>query len=254
MEIVSAGLTDVGRKRSNNQDHFTCLNDIGLYLVADGMGGHAAGEVASETAVNVISDFVRDALEEEDGAPFPSSTRMDHYQEILVTSVHLANQTISSLSADNPVYEGMGTTLSGMLIRGDQACLVHVGDSRVYRLRGDDLRILTTDHSWVNEQLRRNIITAEEARTHRLRNVITRALGHKMDLEVDSFVEPIESGDVFLICSDGLNSMIEDEEIRRVLAENGEDPRAVCRLLIDRANAAGGDDNVTLVVVRVEKN
>jgi len=252
MRVLTAGLTDVGMKRTGNEDNFASCEDVGLFVVADGMGGHAAGEVASSTAIKVITDYVRGALEEA-GPSDAGSSRFDPEtcRKILATSVQLANETICGLASENPTFEGMGTTLSGLLLNGSRACMVHVGDSRIYLLRGGQLTLLTSDHSWVNEQLQRNIITAEEAKTHRWRNVITRALGHKVDLEVDTRVEKMEPGDCFLLCSDGLTGMVDEETIHKVLLDMSDDPQAACRRLVDLANDAGGFDNITLIIVKV---
>ena len=252
MRVLTAGLTDVGMKRTGNEDNFASCEELGLFVVADGMGGHAAGEVASGTAIQVITDYVRGALEEA-GPPDAGSSRFDPEtcQKILATSVQLANETICGLASENSTFEGMGTTLSGLLLNGSRACMVHVGDSRIYLLRGGQMTLLTSDHSWVNEQLQRNIITAEEAKTHRWRNVITRALGHKVDLEVDTRVEKMEPGDCFLLCSDGLTGMVDEETIHKVLLDMSDAPQAACRRLVDLANDAGGFDNITLIIVKV---
>jgi PPM family protein phosphatase len=251
MRVVAAGLTDVGMKRTGNEDSFALCEDLGLYLVADGMGGHAAGEVASGTAVQVITDYVRGTLEEMPPRESEQRCEPETWHKILVTGVQLANETICGLASENATYEGMGTTLSGAILNGSRVFVVHVGDSRVYLLRAGELRQLTTDHSWVNEQLQRNIITPEEARTHRWRNVITRALGHKVDLEVDSIVEDVVQGDCLLLCSDGLTGMVDEETIRKTLLDMSDNPKAACRRLVDLANDAGGFDNVTLIVVKV---
>jgi len=252
MRVLTAGLTDVGMKRTGNEDNFASCEELGLFVVADGMGGHAAGEVASGTAIQVITDYVRGALEEA-GPPDAGSSRFDPEtcQKILATSVQLANETICGLASENSTFEGMGTTLSGLLLNGSRACMVHVGDSRIYLLRGGQMTLLTSDHSWVNEQLQRNIITAEEAKTHRWRNVITRALGHKVDLEVDTRVEKMEPGDCFLLCSDGLTGMVDEETIQKVLLDMSDAPQAACRRLVDLANDAGGFDNITMIIVKV---
>jgi protein phosphatase len=249
MRILSAGLTDVGRKRSGNEDCLECVDKIGLYLVADGMGGHAAGEVASHTAVSVMRDFLSELLPEASTSECPDDARMEEYRALLEKAVFRANERIFTLGSEDAKLDGMGTTLSGALIRDNRLCWAHVGDSRIYRLRDGSLQLLTVDHSWVNEQLLRNMITEEEARNHRWRNVITRAIGHRSDLEVDTGVDEVLPGDVYLLCSDGLTGMVDNERMEGVLREM-KAPADACRLLVDMANEAGGLDNITVIVLQ----
>lgn len=250
MRVVSCGLTDVGLKREGNEDSLICLDDPGLYAVADGMGGHAAGEVASQTAVAVVADSVRQALAQaaQPGTVLEPGQR---HVQVLEQSVLQANQRICTLSQENPSYGGMGTTFSGLLLGDGRAAIAHVGDSRIYLLRDGDFSAVTNDHSWVNEQLQRHVITAEEARTHRWRNVITRALGNRLDLEVDTDSLVLRPGDVFLLCSDGLSGMVPDTALAKALKTMGEDPLDTAHDLVDQAKDAGGDDNITLVILRV---
>jgi protein phosphatase len=252
MRVVSCGLTDVGLKREGNEDSLLCLDDVGLYAVADGMGGHAAGEVASQTAVAVVSDFVRQALTQA-ADPGNAGDPGQRQVQILERSVLQANEAICRLSQDNPRYGGMGTTFSGLLVRDGKAAVAHVGDSRIYRLRDGDFSAVTNDHSWVNEQLQRRAITAEEARTHRWRNVITRALGNRLDLEVDTENLTLRPGDVFLLCSDGLSGLVPDTALSQALKAMGESLLDTAHDLVDRAKDAGGDDNITLVILRVQE-
>jgi protein phosphatase len=173
MIVRSFGITDVGLKRSHNEDNFYRSDELGIYLVADGMGGHAAGEVASNTAIQSIAEFAeRFAKDRSLTWPFGFDNRLSEEGNALITGIQLANQTLCKMQQQQTELTGMGTTLAALRITGDQALIAHVGDSRVYRLRGDSFELLTSDHSWVNEQLQKNIITAEEARTHRYRNVI----------------------------------------------------------------------------------
>jgi serine/threonine protein phosphatase PrpC len=255
MRIVSSGLTDVGMKRDHNEDSFACSDELGLYLVADGMGGHAAGEVASKTAMSIVFDFVGRSQHESDKIwPFKIDSGMGPLQDLLVTGVHIANRTIRDLALGSSRLSGMGTTLVGVLTRNDIAHIVHVGDSRAYLLRGEKFEALTRDHSWVEEQLRRNMITEEEARNHRFRNVITRALGNREEVEVDSLQVGLEPGDLFLLCTDGLTGPVKNGDLGRIVVEGRDDPPALCRRLVDAANAAGGPDNITLVLLRVEED
>jgi len=252
MRIVSAGLTDLGKCRLHNEDSFAFSDEQGLYIVADGMGGHAAGEIASRTAVSVIFDFVSHQFTKGDATWPPGiDASLDHHHQVLMAAAHAANQCLCNLSEKNAQYTGMGTTLVAMMVNGANAYIAHVGDSRVYLLRDKHLQMLTHDHTWVNEQVQRNLLSTEEAREHRWRNVITRALGSTCNLAVDAVKKEIRLGDWFLLCSDGLTSMVADAEIEGILSQGADaDPRQVCRLLVDKANAAGGEDNISLVLVR----
>lgn len=253
MRIASQSITDVGRVRQGNEDACVCSDELGLYVVADGMGGHAAGEIASETAISVIADYVKRALVENDvRSPDDTDPGIEPTIDIFVEGVKEANRRIAALSENNPSYAGMGTTVSGMLFHANQAAIAHVGDSRVYRLRNGAFDLLTEDHSWVNEQVRHNIITPEEAKNHRWRNVITRALGNKPEVEVDTFVVGVETGDVYLLCSDGLTGMVEDETVQYVLSHSGADLAHTASRLVEMANEAGGTDNITLILLRID--
>ena len=199
MKTVSFGLTDVGKKRNHNEDSFFVDDSSGLYVVADGMGGHAAGEVASGTAISVVCDFVGRVLTGKHVTwPEDVEATPDLKQSVLPAAVHLANHRICRLSEEVDGYSGMGTTLSAMLVNSSGAHIAHVGDSRIYMLRAGELHLVTTDHSWVQEQLERGVLTLEEARTHRWRNVITRALGNREELEVDAIEHELQVGDIYL--------------------------------------------------------
>ena len=253
MRGISSGLTDVGLKRTHNEDNFACDDELGLYVVADGMGGHAAGEVASGTAVDAMREFILKYHGEPDVTwPFGVETSMSIDENALATAVRLANSAVCTLANENQAYSGMGTTVVGLLLNETKAIVAHVGDSRLYRLRGEELTQITADHSWVNEQLRRNIISAEEAKSHRWRNVITRALGNKMDIEVELQPLDLQTGDVFLLCTDGLSGMISDEDIQQALLENIDNMPRATEALLNQANANGGIDNVTALLVHMQ--
>lgn len=254
MRTRSYGSTDVGLKRSHNEDNYGFDDELGLYVVADGMGGHAAGEVASSTAINAIFDFIRRLREEQDLTwPFNFNPNLTRSENALLNAIHLANENVCRLASENQAYSGMGTTVAGMLIDRDAAVVAHVGDSRIYRYRAGHLEPITVDHSWVNEQLRKNILTEEEARNHRWRNVITRALGNKMDIDVELQTVDLEPEDLYLLCSDGLSSMVIDAALNDILAETNSDIEAACNALLSKANANGGIDNITTVLVAVEE-
>jgi len=253
MRVVSCGMTDVGMKRADNEDRFICNDELGLYAVADGMGGHAAGEIASETAIAAVACRLEAQGEAGAEAPTPPESLggAGRFLTEFEASVQEANRTVYEMSQHNANLQGMGTTFTGLWLKDGKAAVAHVGDSRLYLLRGTELRILTTDHSWVNEQLQRNLITEEEARTHRWRNVITRAIGNRLDLQVDMHLVPLQAGDRLLLCSDGLTNMVGDEEIGMALYAMKGDVAATCAALVEQAKAAGGDDNITVVILSV---
>ena len=239
-------------KRPHNEDAIEISESLNLYAVADGMGGHAAGEVASRTAIETLSAFIAAATTDRDFTwPFGFDKKVSLSENVLLTGFQLANRKVCQLSSENDKYQGMGTTLASLFIPGRNAYVAHVGDSRVYRLRDGVLRQVTSDHSWVNEQLQRNIITEDEARNHRWRNVITRALGNRLDLEIDILCLEAVPGDVYLLCSDGLSGMIPDELIAEIMHNGADDLEAISGALIAAANEAGGQDNISAIVVKI---
>ncbi|MCX8038364.1 MAG: Stp1/IreP family PP2C-type Ser/Thr phosphatase [Candidatus Sumerlaeia bacterium] len=255
MAVKSWATSDVGLRRSHNEDSCYANDTLGLYLVADGMGGHAAGEIASQAAVRTIHEFVQQAEADRDMTfPFGVDRTLSEEANILLTAVRLANQVIARMAAEQPELGGMGTTIAGVMIRKGKAHVFHVGDSRVYRLRKGRIEQLTADHSWVNEQLQRHMITEEEARTHRWRNVITRALGNKAAIEVDLKTHPIENGDILLLCTDGLSGLVSDQVILETILLQGQNLDQACQDLIAQANAAGGHDNITVVLVQYNED
>ena len=254
MKIISFGKSDVGLKRTHNEDSFYISNEYQIYLVADGMGGHAAGEVASKTAIEYIVDFiVKSKFDSDITWPFGVEQSLSKIENKILTGFKLANKVIYDLSSDHSDYTGMGTTMVGLFVNNDIATVAHVGDSRSYLIRNDNFIQLTTDHSWVNEQLKKNIITEEEAKNHKWKNVITRALGNKLDIQVDFYSEPIMPDDIFLLCSDGLSGMLSSEKMKNIVLENRNDLSKCCDELIHQANDAGGIDNITLVIVKCAK-
>jgi len=251
MTVRSFAVTDVGLRRSHNEDNYYADDKLKLYLVADGMGGHAAGEVASRLAVQAIEDFVSRAEKDPDMTwPFGIDETLSEYENVLLSAVKVANQMICRVASEKPEMMGMGTTIAGARIFKNQASIFNVGDSRVYRIRDGEIAQLTTDHSWVNEQLQRKMITEEEARTHRWKNVITRALGNKNTIEVDLKTVPLHKGDILVLCTDGLSGMVPDPEILATISAHKDDLEGACRDLVAKANAAGGHDNITVVLVK----
>lgn len=239
MKSKAFGMTDVGRRRENNQDQFLVDGIRGLYAIADGMGGHAAGEVASQIAIDALAE----AMSSE-----PASTDPDLAGRKLVEAFEEGNRRICESVVARGEWRGMGTTIVAMVRSGDRAVIGHVGDSRAYRLRNGELKRLTDDHSWVGEQVRMGLLTDEEAQKHPMRNIVTRAMGNRLELVVDVQQDDIRPGDVYLLCSDGLNSMLDDDQIAETLAAHADDPQAACRSLVAKANEQGGEDNITVIV------
>jgi protein phosphatase len=254
MKITSEALSDVGRKRKGNEDAHTANLEQKLYVVADGMGGHAAGEVASRIAVEAIEEFVTlTAGNQEITWPFGLDETISYDGNRLKTAIRHANRRVLEATRESAELEGMATTVAAVLVEGDVANLAHVGDSRVYRWSDEELTLLTSDHSWVNEQIQTGVISAEQARSHPLRNVVTRALGGRADLLVDVQALKMKEGDILLLCSDGLTTMISDEEIAATLRSSEGDIGRAVRALVEEANAHGGEDNITVVLLKFEE-
>jgi protein phosphatase len=254
MRITSEALSDVGRKRKGNEDAHAVNLEQKLYVVADGMGGHAAGEVASRIAVEAIEEFVTlTAGNQEITWPFGLDETISYDGNRLKTAIRHANRRVLEATRESAELEGMATTVAAVLVEGDVANLAHVGDSRIYRWSDEELTLLTSDHSWVNEQIQTGVISAEQARSHPLRNVVTRALGGRADLLVDVQALRMKEGDVLLLCSDGLTTMISDEEIASTLRSSGDDIGRAARALVDEANGHGGEDNITVVLMKFEE-
>lgn len=251
MNRHGAGLTDVGRRRAVNQDAFYCDDALGLYVVADGMGGHAAGEIASAEAVDQVLGMVargravldRLASGDTDEATLRQAIR------VLESAVQAATYMVFGLAQADPERKGMGTTLTALAICGTYGITAQVGDSRVYLVRDGQATSLTEDHTLVAWQIKQGIITEAEARVSPHRNVITRAVGSRDYVQVDTHFFQAQPGDAFLLCSDGLHGYLADTEIPPIVAEGPE--RAVQRF-ITLANQRGGRDNITAVVVTLD--
>lgn len=241
MILRSAARTDVGLRRRSNEDCFALATNLGLYLVADGMGGHTAGQVAS----NLAAQGAVRALETLETAEASLTEKLRY-------SVAAANREVFATAQAKPELAGMGTTLVALLAGRARIALAHVGDSRAYLVRGSKIRQLTDDHSLVAELVRRREITARAARGHPHRHVLTRALGVRGSVEADLAELTPASGDLFVLCSDGLVAHVQDEEIAAEMSRES-DLDAACEHLIELANSRGGEDNITVVVVRCEK-
>ncbi len=252
MALTAFGLTDVGRKRKHNEDAYLLDAERGLFVVADGMGGHAAGEVASRLTVESIQEFISGTEDDHDNTwPFGYNNRYSVDGNRLSTAVERANEKVMRAVVNRPELKGMGTTVVAALFDEKRVTLVHVGDSRAYLLRESELRRLTDDHSWVQEQVNAGILSEEEARSHPLKNVVTRALGGGAHVAVDLIEIPVGDGDRYLLCSDGLTGMVSDEEILGALSST-RTLEQIIRGLVDLANERGGVDNITAIMVEVK--
>lgn len=235
-------ITDAGLVRSNNQDCVFCEeNAIGslpnLFLVADGMGGHKAGDTASRLCVEQVTEEIR-----KNGCRTPVS--------LFEQAANAANRVIYEKSHSIPELEGMGTTLVCASVIDGTVYVGNIGDSRMYHIR-DDIRQITVDHSLVEEMVQSGEIRKDEMRTHPNKNIITRALGTDISVRMDCFEIEVKEGDVLLLCSDGLSNMLEDEEIEKTICEYKEDVKKAAESLVERANEAGGKDNISVVLIRV---
>lgn len=251
MRIESWALTDVGRARKHNEDGWLIDEQLGLYAVADGMGGHAAGEVASAYGLRCVQEQVvskKSLLEAYSARPTPE-LEAQLVREVEL-SINVASSAIYHMAQRDKKRHGMGTTLSMLLLAGKKAFMAHVGDSRIYLLRAGQIHQLSEDHSYLWEQIKKGAITVEEAKNSPFSNVITRAVGITETVQVDTLVLDVLPGDIFLACSDGMHGYVESElELGQILsADDGEE---VPKRLVSLANARGGKDNITVVVIKV---
>ena len=251
--VTSAVATHPGLRREGNEDASRVRADLGLYVVADGMGGHAAGEVASRIAVETIESVISDtrAADASTTWPFPYDTALSLDGNRLKAAFQMANRRLTSAMGDNDELRGMATTAVALLVTARGATAAHVGDSRMYRMRGGTLTGLTQDHSWVNEQVQAGLMTDADARRHPWRNVVTRAITGGDDPEPDVAQLDLETGDRLLLCSDGLSSVVPNEQIASLMAADRPLDQ-ICAMLIDAANDAGGPDNITVALIQVE--
>jgi protein phosphatase len=246
----SAGVTDQGRIRQNNEDAFVADDALGLYAVSDGVGGLDAGEVASRMVIDALAEAASGLRSRKDDTPAHGVARNEPREvRALRSAVTLANRRIFEKARSGPARGGMGATATAVVIRESTAYLAHVGDSRAYRLRSKAFEQLTADHSLVAEEVRAGRLTPEEARRSPHRNVITRAVGIDREVEVDVAALPMSPGDRFLLCTDGLTDMLTDAEIAAILGRMT--PVAAAQALVDVANVRGGRDNITAVVVEI---
>jgi protein phosphatase len=254
IKLVNEGLTDVGRERDHNEDAYLLMPEYDLVIVADGMGGHNAGDVASRMAIERISSFFKHTESEDTTWPFHFDTNLSYEENRLIGGIQVANKAIYHESSQPSSTEGMGTTVVSLCFSGSEAMgyVGHVGDSRCYLQRAGVLSQVTRDHSLLNDYLDAMPDMSEERKQAIPTNVITRALGMQATVQVDLSRVPIEVGDVFLLCSDGLSGMMDDDAIQQIITANHDDLAAAAKVLVDLANTNGGDDNITVVLVRVD--
>jgi protein phosphatase len=250
MIVAARGQTDVGRKRDHNEDSFLVDEDLGLFVVADGMGGHAGGGTASQIAVRTIQERMKVA-QKTDPQFFrePGPLEESPVREVLREAVETACLNIFQAARGDPSLAGMGTTVTAALLNGSNAFVAHVGDSRCYLARRGAIYQISEDHSLVNEQLKAGAITADEARNSRFKNIITRSVGFEADVAVDMMGFELEPDDRLVVCCDGLSNQVDDQEIMDIVTRTPleQAPGA----LIDLANDRGGDDNITVIVAHV---
>jgi len=250
-KFAAVELSDTGRVRDHNEDAIGCVKDIGLWVLADGMGGYNAGEVASGIAVKTVIDLVQEACKREDRADIETGTGYMRQTIVLRDAIHRANKIINQTAQSQPQCEGMGTTLVACLFFDNRLSIAHVGDSRLYRMRDNRFEQITMDHSLLQELVDRGFYSQEEASRSTNRNYVTRALGVESGVEVEVQEIDIEKGDYILMCSDGLPDMVEDEDIHLTISTFNNNIDTIGQQLIKLANDNGGRDNVSVVLVHV---
>lgn len=253
-KLTIVGKTDKGKRRSKNEDNFLVEADLGFMIVADGMGGHASGEVASRLASELCTEQMKRALQTGHVPVFfhvPRRPELDPRSILLGDCVKFANQAVFEAAQNDPTKHNMGTTLVAALWLDDKLAIANVGDSRLYLVRGGKLQQITTDHSFVQEQISRGLLKPEDAEKSELRNMLTRSIGVGEDVDVDLFETSLTTDDHVLMCSDGLTKMLDDDQIESVF-KSITDPEALVDELIKRANDAGGGDNVTVIIAKLE--
>lgn len=248
IKIESYGMSNVGMKRSHNEDHYLMNDDLQLYVVADGMGGHLGGEFASKMAVATVEEVVQ-RLSGPEATIIPGVNSENVSQgEKLRFAIQEAGKRIYDQSLYDETLKGMGTTTVASLIQDHQAYVANVGDSRGYFIRDGEIRQITEDHSLVSEQVRAGILSANDAKGHRLKNIITRSVGYQEEVDPDVKIHELKVGDKILMCSDGLSNLVEDREILELVSKAS--LKEACENLIALANERGGDDNITVVVIQ----
>jgi serine/threonine protein phosphatase PrpC len=250
-----ASKTDTGRIRSKNEDAIALSSTLGIAILADGMGGYSAGEVASRIATDVLRESLEEGLDRlESQLQDLLTTRGRQIQNLMVESIQRANSAIIEAARVEPEYQGMGTTLVAAVFHVDKITVAHVGDSRAYRFRQGELTQITRDHSLLQEQIDAGLISPEWARFSQNKNLVTRALGVDPEMEVEIHDHPIEPGEIYLLCSDGLSDMLTDEEMCDALIMCGSALQSACDVLVQKANDNGGHDNISVILARVQSH
>jgi len=247
------GRTDTGRVREHNEDTIASDVDVGLLVLADGMGGYNAGEVASGIAVKTITNLVREGMTREDLSAIDRTTGLTRPSIVLRDAITRANKIIYQTARSQAECEGMGTTVVAALFYDNRISIAHVGDSRLYRQRGSEIAQVTMDHSLLQELVDRGFYSPEEAQRAANKNYVTRALGVEPQVEVEVQEQPVDKGDIYILCSDGLSDMVEDEDIRLTISTFGANLDTVAKQLIQLANENGGRDNVSVVLAQAQE-
>jgi protein phosphatase len=252
MQLAFAAVTDIGLVRSHNEDYYVAEQDLGLFAVVDGMGGHAAGEIASRTVADGVIDFIRTTQADPDKTwPYPFDPSLSHLANRLQVAIRTANRRLADVVRRNERLGGTGATISAALFENDHLAISNVGDCRAYLVRAGHVYQITRDHSFVAEQVASGILKAEDAKRHPLRHLVTRAVSGNAKISVDTWdVEP-RPGDRLLLCSDGVHGLMSDDELSAI-ALSDVSIESMCQQLVDAARARGGTDNSTVVMVQVE--
>ena len=251
-DIEFAAVTDIGKIREKNEDNVLISSNLSLGIVADGMGGHSAGEVASNIAVSVLAETVRKVNNGQLKIPDSFLPKLDNTERKMLMAANLANIAIYSTAQSSDLYKMMGTTLTGVIFDRDYAITVHVGDSRLYLFRDNKMVQITTDHSLANEQVRRGLLTRSEADRSKIQNILTRAMGIKKNIEFDLLKFPVKPGDEILLCSDGLYKGLRESDMADIL-RNGKEMSIVklCKQLVHISNEKDGQDNISAVLIKI---
>lgn len=253
LKLRFAGRTDIGKQREHNEDSLCILPEYNLFIVADGMGGHKAGDVASQLAMKSIADFFKLTENEDATWPFKFEPTLTTEENRLITGILIANQYIFQASVNNTEQSGMGTTVVSCIFspEKDKSYIAHVGDSRCYRIKNKKIELLTQDHSLFNEYKSAMPHLSGEQLSKIPKHVITRALGMNDSVKVDIQSVIPEAGDLYILCSDGLSTMVVEDDLFKIVEENRADLQKTCNALIDKANENGGEDNITVIIIEL---
>ena len=251
-DIEFAAVTDIGKIREKNEDNVFVSSALGLGVVADGMGGHSAGEIASNIAVSVLAETIRKINNAQLKIPDNFLPKLDFTGRKILMAANLANAAIYSTAQSSPIYRMMGTTMTGVLFDKDCATAVHVGDSRLYLFRNDKIVQITTDHSLAMEHVRRGLLTRAEADHSKIQNVLTRAMGIKKNIEFDLLKFPVKAGDMMILCSDGLYKGLAEKDMAEILHNGRQTPLVkLCKQLVRQSNDKDGQDNISAVLIKI---